>query len=62
MHASKATEKLGLDQPVYDQYGLFMGRLLPIGIAGGYFETPSLGTAFATSEELNSTIIKAGRR
>jgi len=55
-----ATEKLGLDKPIYEQYRRFIGRLLPIGYAGGlHFKTPSLGTAFATSEELNSTILKA---
>ena len=64
-----ATEKLGLDKPIYIQYGRFIGRLIPvskpISRSGGlhlvtpHFKTPSLGTAFATSEELNQTILKA---
>ncbi len=55
-----ATEKLGLNKPIYVQYSRFLGRLMPVGIDGGpHFKTPSLGTAFATSEELNQTILKA---
>jgi len=64
-----ATEKLGLDKPIYIQYGRFIGRLLPVStplsFSGGvhlltpHYKTPSLGTAFATSEELNQTILKA---
>jgi peptide/nickel transport system permease protein len=55
-----ATEKLGLDEPVYEQYRRFIGRLLPVGYGGGlHLKKPSLGTAFATSEELNQTILKA---
>jgi peptide/nickel transport system permease protein len=64
-----ATEKLGLDKPIYVQYTRFIGRLLPVSkplsFSGGvhlltpHYKTPSLGTAFATSEELNQTILKA---
>jgi peptide/nickel transport system permease protein len=55
-----ATEKLGLDKPIYEQYRRFIGRLMPVGYGGGlHLKTPSLGTAYATSEELNQTIIKA---
>ena len=61
-----ATEKLGLDKSIVEQYRRFIGRLLPLSTPYSHgnfhtphFKTPSLGTAFATSEELNSTILKA---
>jgi peptide/nickel transport system permease protein len=45
-----ATEKLGLDRPIYIQYGKFLKRLVI---------ERSLGTSFATSESINSAIFKA---
>jgi peptide/nickel transport system permease protein len=55
-----ATEKLGLDKPIYVQYGRFLGRLMPVSISGGpHFKTPNLGTSFATSQDINEKIIQA---
>src|SRR5215471_9228212 len=45
-----ATEKLGLNKPVYYQYGLFLKRLV--------FQH-SLGTSYATSQSINQTIKQA---
>ncbi len=55
-----ATEKLGLDKPIYVQYGRFLGRLMPVSFDGGpHFKTPSLGTSFATSQDINEKILQA---
>lgn len=55
-----ATEKLGLDKPIYTQYGRFLGRLMPVSFDGGpHFKTPSLGTSFATSQDINEKILQA---
>jgi peptide/nickel transport system permease protein len=61
-----ATEKLGLNEPIYEQYRRFLGRLAPVSTPYSHgnfqtphFKTPSLGTAFATSQDLNETIMKA---
>ena len=45
-----ATEKLGLDKPVYYQYGMFLKRLVV---------DHSLGTSYATSQSINETIKQA---
>jgi peptide/nickel transport system permease protein len=45
-----ATEKLGLDKPVYYQYGMFLKRLVV---------DRSLGTSYATSQSINETIKEA---
>jgi peptide/nickel transport system permease protein len=45
-----ATEKLGLDKPVYVQYGRFLRRLVV---------DRSLGTSYATSQSINEKIGKA---
>ncbi len=65
----RATEKLGLDKPIYVQYTRFIGRLLPVSTPlsreGGlhvttpHFKTPSLGTSFATSQDINQRILQA---
>jgi peptide/nickel transport system permease protein len=55
-----ATEKLGLDKPIWVQYGRFLGRLMPVSANGGlHLKTPSLGTSFATSQDINEKIIQA---
>ena len=55
-----ATEKLGLDKPIYVQYGKFLGRLMPVSFNGGpHYKTPSLGTSFATSQDINEKILQA---
>jgi peptide/nickel transport system permease protein len=56
----QATEKLGLDKPIYVQYTRFIGRLMPVSFSDGpHFKTPSLGTSFATSQDINQRIIQA---
>ena len=56
----RATAKLGLNKPIYEQYRRFLGRLSPVGYGGGlHVKTPSLGTAFDTHVDLNQTIYKA---
>jgi peptide/nickel transport system permease protein len=47
-----ATEKLGLDKPIYVQYGKFLRRLVV---------DHSLGYSYATRASLNETIIKDAR-
>ncbi len=55
-----ATEKLGLDQPIYVQYGKFLGRLMPVSFEGGFHaKTPNLGTSYATSQDINEKIVQA---
>jgi peptide/nickel transport system permease protein len=52
---------LGLDRPVYVQYGKFFGRLLPFDVNGlvhGHspIKTPSLGISFANRQQVNSIV------
>jgi peptide/nickel transport system permease protein len=58
---ARAKHYLGLDRPVYVQYGKFMGRLLPIDIhslenGGVPFKQPSLGISFANRQQVNSIV------
>jgi peptide/nickel transport system permease protein len=58
---SKAKHYLGLDKPVYTQYGRFLGRLLPVdfnGLVNGRspIKTPSLGISFANRQQVNSIV------
>ncbi len=48
----RATKKLGLDRPVYYQYGLFLKRLV-IG--------RTLGTSFITEQPVNHIVFRASR-
>jgi peptide/nickel transport system permease protein len=51
---------LGIDRPVYIQYLEFLERLLPFGFEGGpHFKTPSLGTSFATRQDVNDIVFRA---
>jgi len=55
---------LGLDRPVYVQYGKFFGRLLPFdanGLVHGHspIKTPSLGISFANRQQVNSIVAGA---
>ncbi len=65
----RAERFLGTNQPVYVQYARFLNRLSPVGkkeVAGGAgdysgwgFKRPSLGTSFATRQEVNKVVADA---
>jgi peptide/nickel transport system permease protein len=56
----QAEEFLGLDQPVYVQYGRFLGRLMPFSFTDGpHFKTPNLGRSFTTRTEVNEIVLDA---
>jgi peptide/nickel transport system permease protein len=51
---------LGLDQPIYVQYGKFVGRLMPVSFTGGpHFKTPSLGQSFFNRQPVNKLVLDA---
>jgi peptide/nickel transport system permease protein len=62
---------LGLDKPIYWQYGKFVGRLMPISFRhrekGGalpiqwypHFKTPSLGNSFFSRQPVNTLVLRA---
>ena len=51
---------LGLDRPIYVQYGKFIGRLMPISFTGGpHFKTPSLGNSFFSRQPVNDLVLRA---
>jgi peptide/nickel transport system permease protein len=62
---------LGLDKPVYYQYGKFVGRLMPISFRDKHkdgslairpyphFKTPSLGNSFFSRQPVNNLVLKA---
>ncbi len=51
---------LGTDQPIYVQYGKFVGRLLPFSFTGGpHFKTPSLGNSFFNRQPVNKIVVQA---
>ncbi|MGB2953592.1 MAG: ABC transporter permease [Gaiellaceae bacterium] len=53
----QARHYLGLDRPVYVQYGKFLGRLIPISFKGGpHVKMPSLGISFANRQKVNSIV------
>lgn len=57
----RAEKWLGLDQPVYVQYAKFVHRLLPVTVEDHKpaFKTPSLGTSFATRQNVNDVVMRA---
>jgi peptide/nickel transport system permease protein len=64
----RAEKFLGTDKPVYVQYGRFLNRLSPVGLResaepgeyGGWgVKMPSLGTSFATRQEVNDVVGRA---
>jgi peptide/nickel transport system permease protein len=65
----RAEKFLGTDKPVYVQYARFLNRLSPAGkiedkrspgdYRGWDFKTPSLGTSFATRQEVNDVVARA---
>jgi peptide/nickel transport system permease protein len=51
---------LGTDKPVYDQYGRFLGRLMPVSFKGGpHLKSPNLGTSFVTRRDVNTIVGQA---
>jgi peptide/nickel transport system permease protein len=58
---ARAKHYLGLDRPVYVQYGKFMGRLLPFdfkALSNGEdpLKRPSLGISFANRQQVNAIV------
>jgi peptide/nickel transport system permease protein len=64
---ARAERFLGTDKPVYVQYLRFLNRLSPVGMIevapgeyeGWGFKSPSLGTSFATRQEVNDVVARA---
>ena len=50
---------LGLDKPIYVQYGKFVGRLLPFDFTKPGFKTPSLGNSFYNRQPVNTLVLNA---
>jgi peptide/nickel transport system permease protein len=51
---------LGLDRPIYVQYGKFVGRLMPVSFTGGpHLKTPSLGQSFFNRQPVNKLVLDA---
>jgi peptide/nickel transport system permease protein len=51
-----ATKFFGLDKPIYEQYGLFLGRLMPVDLSPLKFKTPDLGRSFTNRQSVNEII------
>jgi peptide/nickel transport system permease protein len=61
---AQAEKFLGTDRPVYVQYAKFLYRFSPVGCCDGPvlglgLKTPSLGTSFATRQEVNEVVARA---
>jgi peptide/nickel transport system permease protein len=53
----RVRKQMGLDDPVYQQYGRFLGGLMPFSFAGGpHFKPPSLGRSYATRQPVTEII------
>ncbi len=51
---------LGIDQPVWKQYLLFLERLSPVGVSDGLeLKKPSLGRSFANRRDVNEVVGQA---
>src|SRR5437867_3582697 len=62
----RARHYLGLDKPVWYQYGKFLGRLTGVGwdrehntVWNVKFTSPSLGESFATRQDVNQIVARA---
>jgi peptide/nickel transport system permease protein len=55
----RASHFLGTDRPVWYQYKLFMGRLMPVGIDPLRFKTPDLGRSFTNRQSVNHVVAQA---
>jgi peptide/nickel transport system permease protein len=60
---ARAAEFLGTNKPVWVQYGKFLYRFSPVGCCDGpvglFLKAPSLGTSFATRQEVNDIVARA---
>jgi peptide/nickel transport system permease protein len=56
-HVARVRKTMGLDDPVYVQYGRFLGGLMPFSFKGGpHFKEPSLGRSYATRQPVTAII------
>lgn len=56
-HVARVRKTMGLDDPVYVQYGRFLGGLMPFSFDGGpHFKEPSLGRSYATRQPVTAII------
>ncbi len=56
----RVAHRLGVDRPIYVQYGKFVGRLMPFSFRGGpHFKTPSLGDSYYNRQPVNTLVLQA---
>jgi peptide/nickel transport system permease protein len=54
---ARIRKQMGLDDPVYVQYGRFLGGMMPISFDGGpHLKSPSLGRSYATRQPVTEII------
>jgi peptide/nickel transport system permease protein len=54
---ARIRKQMGLDDPVYVQYGRFLGGMMPISFDGGpHLKPPSLGRSYATRQPVTEII------
>ena len=54
---ARIRKQMGLDDPVYVQYGRFLGGIMPVSFDGGlHLKAPSLGRSYATRQEVTEII------
>jgi len=53
----RVRKQMGLDDPVYQQYGRFLGGMMPVSFDGGFhLKAPSLGRSYATRQPVTEII------
>jgi len=56
----RVAHRLGVDRPIYVQYGKFFGRLMPFSFTDGpHFKTPSLGDSYYNRQPVNTLVLQA---
>ena len=53
---ARIRKQMGLDDPVYVQYGRFLGGMMPISFDGLHLKAPSLGRSYATRQPVTEII------
>ncbi len=54
---ARIRKQMGLDDPVYQQYGRFLGGMMPVSFDGGlHLKAPSLGRSYATRQPVTEII------
>jgi peptide/nickel transport system permease protein len=54
---ARIRKQMGLDDPVYVQYGRFLGGMMPVSFDGGlHLKDPSLGRSYATRQPVTEII------